>query len=175
MNDRWVALLKGINVGGHNKLPMADLRQIAGTLGWGQVSTYIASGNLVFSTNGTAGQLAHDLQSALQASMGLDVQVIVLAADEFLSGLANCPFTPDDPRRVHALYLLGQADLNKELIDRFATQSEAVIQIGGVVWLHTPDGYGKSVLAGKMGKVLGVNSTARNLRTAHKIAELLQA
>lgn len=173
MKDRWVALLKGINVGGHNKLPMVDLRQIAGSLGWGQLSTYIASGNLVFSASGTAGQLAQDLQSELLTTLKIKVPVIVLPADSFTTALTKCPFAPDDPRQVHALFLMGHADLNQDLLDQFATASEAVTPVGNIVWLHTPDGYGRSALAGKMNKILNVDYTARNLRTVQRIATML--
>lgn len=152
---------------------MADLRQIAGALGWGQVSTYIASGNLVFSADSTAESLARVLQSEIYTTHEIKVPVIVLPAGNFISALANCPFAPDDPRRVHALFLMRQADLNQKLIERFATSSEAVTPVGNIVWLHTPDGYGRSVLASKMNKILNADFTARNLRTVQKIATML--
>lgn len=173
MKSQWVALLRGINVGGHNKLPMAELRQIAKSLGWGDLATYIASGNLVFSASGNATQLANDLQSAIQSAQGIDVSVIVLSAADFRSALATCPFAPDDLRRVHALFLLGTAALDDELIAYYTRASETVIEAGNIVWLHTPEGYGRSVLASKMDKVIGAAFTARNLRTARKIAEML--
>lgn len=76
---RWIALLRGINVGGHTKIPMAELRELCGELGWEGMRTYIQSGNIVFDAAGPGGALEARLAEAIAGGFGLDIPVIVRA------------------------------------------------------------------------------------------------
>lgn len=171
--NRWVALLRGINVGGGNKLPMAQLRDIAGHLGWTDVATYIASGNLLFSAQGTADQHAQSLCSAISEHAGLDISVVVLSGAQLRLALAQCPYHPDDPKQVHLFFLLENPDLNQTLLEQYKASSEELCLINQVGYFHTPDGYGRSKLADRMPKVLGCAFTARNLRSVNKLCDML--
>src|SRR5262249_49938519 len=103
-----VALLRGINLGGRNKVAMADLRAVVGELGHTDVSTYIQSGNVLFSAAADADTGAMELvmTEAIAAKLGVVAPVIVLARDELARVIADNPFHGEpDPRRVHAVVL----------------------------------------------------------------------
>src|SRR6201986_4309038 len=103
-----VALLRGINLGGRNKVAMADLRALVSELGHADVSTYIQSGNVLFSATGNAeaAGLALTMTEAIAAKLGVTAPVVVLTRDELAEVVAANPFPDEpDPRRVHAVVL----------------------------------------------------------------------
>ena len=185
-----VALLRGINVGGRNKVPMADLREVVTSLGHTGVSTYIQSGNVLFSTADTDNaKLASALESAIEDRFGIWSSVVVLSRDELAQVLAANPY-PDEPnpRMVHVVFL--SAEPPGELLTRISAAESAVaakgsrdtVQAAGqVLFVHTPDGFGTSELAQTLFKIIsppakakkhGLAATARNLATATKLLSL---
>ncbi|MWD29272.1 DUF1697 domain-containing protein [Aquicoccus sp. SCR17] len=170
---RFVALLRGINVGGANRLPMGELRAICGRLGWRGVQSYVASGNLVFEAEGEAGALAETLSDALAAEKGLEVQVAILPGAEIRAALEACPFAPEDDRQVHVCFLLSDPKLDETLLDRLRVAEEVLQLEGRRAFLHTPSGFGRSKLAARLERVVGAPLTARNLRTLRKLVEML--
>src|SRR5215470_5534303 len=151
-----VALLRGINVGGRNKVPMAELREVVASLGHTGVSTYIQSGNVLFSTGDTdADQLAAALEAAISERFGLWASVVVLSRDELAAVLAANPYPGEpNPRLVHVVFL--SAELPPDVLERIAAARDAVaakgsrdtFQVQGrALYLHTPDGFGTSELA----------------------------
>lgn len=172
----WVALLRGVNVGGHNKVPMADLRALAGRLGWHDVRSYIASGNLVFQAEGDAEDLAESLRAAMVAQIGVDVPVLVLPGPAIHAAVADCPFQPEKGSHVHAFFLWSAPVVDAPLLTLLRAPSEALIVRGGIAWLHAPEGVGRSKLAEKIGKVIGsTEMTGRNLNTVVRLAQMLEA
>jgi uncharacterized protein (DUF1697 family) len=184
-----VALLRGINVGGQNKVPMAELREVVSSLGHTGVSTYIQTGNVLFTTDETdTAKLASELEAAITGSFGIKSSVVVLARDDLAGILDRNPY-PDEPnpKYVHVVFL--NADLPPDLLDRVkAAQSasaakgsrDTVSAIGPALFLHTPDGYGTSELAQVVLRVLGgsgkhsVAATARNWSTSTKLLALCE-
>ena len=185
-----VALLRGINVGGRNKVPMADLREVVASLGHTGVSTYIQSGNVLFSTEDTDNaKLATALESAIEDRFGIWSSVVVLSRDELAQVLAANPY-PDEPnpRMVHVVFLNAQPPA--DLLGRLSAAESAVaakgsrdtVQAAGqVLFLHTPDGFGTSELAQTVFKIItppakgtkhGLAATARNWATATKLLSL---
>ena len=190
-----VALLRGINVGGRNKVPMADLREVVTSLGHTGVSTYIQSGNVLFSTaEDDTAKLAAALESAISDRFGIWSSVVVLSRDELARVLAANPY-PDEPnpRMVHVVFLNGSPP--RDLLDRIsaaegaaaAKGSRDTVQLAGpaagqpqALFLHTPDGFGTSELAQNVLKILappkksrpGLAATARNWATATKLLSL---
>lgn len=163
-----IALLRGINVGGGNKLPMAELREIALGLGWDSPRTYIASGNLVFKADGQPDDLAQVMQKALP----LDVPVLVLTAQDLMERLDSCPFEPEKGNLLHAVFCTETPEPNQDLINQFQTTEELCV-IGETFWLHTPDGFSKSKLSERLDKLLApVTYTARNLNTVRKLVDM---
>jgi uncharacterized protein (DUF1697 family) len=187
-----VALLRGINVGGRNKVPMADLREVVTSLGHTDVSTYIQSGNVLFSTADTdTAKLAAALESAIEDRFGIWSSVVVLSRDELAGVLAANPY-PDEPspRLVHVVFL--NAKPAEDLLTRISTAGNAVaakgsrdtVQAAGqALFLHTPDGFGTSELAQNLFKIIsppakakkhGLAATARNWATATKLLSLCE-
>ena len=171
MSDKWVVLLRGVNVGGANKIPMAELRTLAEGLGWRQVKSYIASGNLVFQAN--AGDLAAQLRSAMIAQMGVDVAVCVLPAQEILDAEGACPWDVKG-NLVHAFFCMETPVLDEMLRDTLIAEDEELVVQGKRVWLFAPSGVARSKLMAKMERVLGVQATARNLNTVRKLAQMVR-
>jgi uncharacterized protein (DUF1697 family) len=188
-----VALLRGINVGGRNKVSMAELREVVAALGHTGVTTYIQSGNVLFSTADTDNaKLAAALETAIEDRFGLWSSVVVLSRDELAEVLAANPY-PDkpDPRLVHVVFLNGEPPPDR--LDRItaaasaaaAKGSQDVLQAGErVLYLHTPDGFGRSELAQNLFRIMtpptkqkkqGLAATARNLATATKLLSLCEA
>jgi uncharacterized protein (DUF1697 family) len=185
-----VALLRGINVGGRNKVPMAELREVVTSLGHTGVTTYIQSGNVLFTTDDTANaaKLASDLEAAITGTFGIESSVVVLARDDLAGILATNPYSDEpNPKLVHVVFL--NAELPPGLLDRLkAAESAAaakgsrdtVTVIGPAVFLHTPDGYGTSELAQVVLRILGtpakngVAATARNWSTSSKLLSLCE-
>ncbi len=185
-----VALLRGINVGGRNKVPMEDLREVVTSLGHTGVTTYIQSGNVLFSTAETdTAKLAAALEAAIEGRFGIWSSVVVLSRDELAGVLARNPY-PDEPnpKLVHVVFLNGQPP--NDLLDRITEAASAaaakgsrdrVQAAGHALYLHTPDGYGTSELAQSLFKIVsppakqkkqGLAATARNWATATKLLSL---
>jgi uncharacterized protein (DUF1697 family) len=186
MNATYAALLRGVNVGGANRLPMARLREVAAGLGWEDVATYIQSGNLVFSAAGKAATLAEALHDGIRAAAGLDVDVVVLTRAEVVTLETDCPWSQDDPRHVHALVhpgtLGGEARAAVGQAVTAARQRGSLDEaraIGRVLYLRTPDGLGRSTLAPLLERSavrsLTGRGTARNLATVRRLREMVDA
>jgi uncharacterized protein (DUF1697 family) len=168
-----VALLRGVNVGGV-KLLMADLRAAAEGLGWGDVKSYIASGNLLFRAEGQPAALAAHLTAALAARIGRGPDILVLTADAFRAALGACPFDPARGKDVHGFFLFGPVTVDAARRDALIAPSETMVLQQGMIWLSTPEGFGTSKLAEKWGQVVrGGPATARNLATIRALAEML--
>lgn len=169
---RFVAFLRGINVGGHRKVPMADLRAVCpGT----QVESYIASGNLIFAATGTAEEHSDVLMDRIKATFGFEVPVLVLAEKDIRAVLTDCPFPRDAGKLVHAFLCYDTPEVDQTGVAALKTATEEVAVIGKTVWLHAPDGMGRSKLAAKLERLIGVGATARNLNTIIKMVDLLDA
>ncbi|HEX6328752.1 MAG TPA: DUF1697 domain-containing protein [Jiangellaceae bacterium] len=179
-----VALLRGINVAGRNKVAMADLRVVVSSLGHTDVATYIQSGNVVF-TAADSPSLAADLERAIRDSLGVSPSVVVLTRDELAQTVRDNPY-PDEPnpRAVHAVFLTAPptpatADALADALRRAGdTGSGDTAQlIGRTIYLHTPDGFGRSKLAElivQSGKP-DLTGTARNWATVTKLLTMLDA
>lgn len=181
---RFVALLRGVNVGGANRLPMADLRAALTGDGLDDVRTYIQSGNVVLdSPAGDVEAVAARVRSVIARGFGLDVPVVALTAAG-LRDLADANPYPDepDPRRVHAIVLPHPPTAAG--IDEVAARQEAAAAKGGrdtvtvlgrVAYLHTPDGFGTSLLAKSLTSGASnplAEGTARNWATVTALVSM---
>ena len=183
-----VALLRGINVGGNNKLAMSDLRTVVASLGHTDVATYIQSGNVVFTARdddaGTPA-LAAGLERSIAETLGLRPRVIVLSCDELAQVVRDNPY-PDEsnPKLLHAVFLGG--DPGPDLADRVAAAQrqaaaggsrDSARVVGRTLFLHTPDGLGRSELAALLARsggpmATGAGGTARNWVTVTRLLAL---
>ena len=107
MDTTWVALLRGINVGGRKPVPMSELRALFECLGHRQVSTYVQSGNVVFRTDGEEPALVAGLESALRETFGFDATVVMRSGDELALVARTHPFAANepDPAKLHVFFL----------------------------------------------------------------------
>ena len=171
---KFVAFLRGINVGGNRKIPMSDLRRICvGKTSGTDVRSYIASGNLLFVADGQADQYATDIAAGIKAEFGFDVPVLVLEEASIHAILDGCPFPKDKRKLVHGFLCYDDPVLDQEGVDAIKAPTEQVAVVGRTVWLYAPVGIGRSKLAAKMERLIGVEATARNLNTLSKMSEML--
>lgn len=176
-----LALLRGINVGGSNKVPMAELRAMAMRLGWDEVATHVNSGNLVFSAQGNISDLEAALAAEVETLLGKPVQVLVLTANEWIDAVEQCPYKPTEDKFVHVQ--VHRSPLPEALATAMVEEVTAagdgteMTVNGRWVYLHTPMGLSKSVVFKKPQRSLPKDDpgTARNLNSSKAIVALLQA
>ena len=175
---RMVALLRAVNVGGR-KLAMADLRSYCGELGWKDVATYIQSGNVVFSGQGSPAAFEQKLESAIERETQLKVPVIVRTAEIWSEYPKQVPF-PDAAREEPSSLLLvlsksPPATDAAEHLQKRAVAGEKLALIGDALWIHYPKGVGTSKLSPMIiDRAIGSPATARNFRTVLKLQEMLE-
>jgi uncharacterized protein (DUF1697 family) len=180
-----VALLRGINLGGRNKVAMADLRNVMASLGHTEIATYVQSGNVVFSAaqaGDSPAALAESIENAISSALGVSPRVVVLTGEDLAQVVRDNPYPAEDnPRAVHAVFLSGQpgpevaagvADAAAQVAERGSRDTAQVI--GRAIFLHTPDGFGRSDLGAVLTrqKVPGsqeLTGTARNWATVTKL------
>lgn len=176
MTNVYIALIRGINVGGSHLLPMKDLKLLFEQHGCAEVQTYIQSGNVVFrSTDANAGQLARRMTAAVAKARGFEPRVLLLTRRELERAAAGNPFpeADDNPASVHLFFLVEPAKgADVKSMNALKTATERFALKGRVLYLHTPDGVGRSKLAARVGRLLGVDATARNWRTVTTLLEL---
>ncbi len=165
----YIALLRGINVGGV-RLSMADLRRIANGCGFTEPKTYIQSGNLVFtSSRRNTDALADDLRTAIRADVSLDVPIMIRTAAELRAVVEHNPFLAEGQNEAMQSVSFFAERVDPALfadvdLDRFAP--EALRIVGREVYLHLPVGTGHSPMLKEIGRRKGLAiGTARNWRT----------
>jgi len=176
----YVALLRSVNVAGHGRLAMAELKDMFVGLGFAKVSTYIQTGNVVFgSASRSPRKLETMIESRLDLTFGAAPKVIIRTADEFAEVVATSPFAKSgaDPARHHVTFLAKAP--NKEHLARFEappSDRDELVIIGREVYVHTPNGYANTKLTGTyLERHLGVLSTTRNWNSVTKLGALVAA
>jgi len=172
----YVALLRGINVGGKNILPMSELRELLASLGCEDLATYIQSGNAVFRHHKSAAELSVLISEAVTSRFGFEVPVLVLSAGEFGAIAAQNPFPAGatESKFLHVWFLREPAvNANTQRMDEIVSASEMYLLTDSAFYLYAPDGVGRSRLASNVERCLAVPATARNRRTLDKIATML--
>lgn len=175
----YIALFRGINVGGHNILPMKKLSAMLERCGHTNVRTYIQSGNVVFTSSSTnASALSKDIAAAVRKAHGFEPRVMVLTLSMLKKIAAANPFrdAEDDPQRVHVFFLSEAAkDANLTAMEAMKAKRERFALKGAAFYLHTPDGFGRSKLAASVERHLGVAATGRNWRTVTTLVALAES
>ncbi|MEM1414677.1 MAG: DUF1697 domain-containing protein [Myxococcota bacterium] len=169
---RYVALLRGINVGGARRIPMKELRGLFGELGLEDVTSYVASGNLVF--RAAEAPAAATLQTAIGARFGhADVPVVVLTAEAFRSVADANPYADAEPSRAHVGFLGGSPAIGaREALAALPRGDEELTLGAAALYLHAPSGMARTKLtSAALERCLGVPVTLRNLRTVRALYE----
>ena len=175
--QRYVAFLRSVNVGGKNKLPMAELRDIFTAARCAAVQTYIQSGNVVFEAAQDLSERVPELVTrAIRQRFGCEIAVVVRSSEELRQVVASNPFdTSGDPRFLHVAFL--EDTPGTEVVSRLDPQRsppDAFAVRGRNVYLHYPNGVARSKLTNKYFAVqLQTASTMRNWRTVLTLLEMV--
>lgn len=174
--SRSVLLLRAVNVSGRNRVPMAELREaltVAGAVE--DVSTYIASGNIICAHPDDAAAACDRVRKLVAAEFGVDTPVILRTHDALVATLAAHPF--DDPveKMLHAMFLearpaAGAVDALRQRL----VAGEEIALVGEDLWINYGEGgvHSTKLTKAVLDRALGVTGTARNLRTVRTLAEL---
>ena len=176
----YIALLRGINVGGKNIIKMSNLKEVFENMGLCQVQTYIQSGNVLFKSNEEEEPLRKKIEHEIEEAFGLSISIILRTSSELEAIIRNFPFSEEEApsSKVESSYvsLLLHAPL-KENMDRlkaYKTESEEYLIEGREVFLFFRNSIRNSKLASHLHK-LDVPSTVRNWKTINKLAVLAKA
>ncbi|MGB5629857.1 MAG: DUF1697 domain-containing protein [Woeseiaceae bacterium] len=172
----WVALLRGVNVGGRNSLPMKSLSQILGSAGCEQVKTYIQSGNVVFKGEvKSVARFSEEIGREIEKEHGFCPTVQLIGADELGQAIVSNPYpqATGEPQTLHLFFLERPPQEDRvSAAQAFLSETESFTVLGHLLYLHAPDGIGRSKFAGGIERVLRVKMTGRNWRTIGKLGEL---
>jgi uncharacterized protein (DUF1697 family) len=174
----WVALLRGINVGGHKKVLMADLRALCTSLGFGSVATYIQSGNVVFrAREADSTRVASKLQKGIAATFGFDVDVVVRDVAGLEAAVDGNPFLAEgveDTSKLHFTFLAEvPAKAARAEFGSYRMGVDELRLVGREAYLHCPQGLGKTKFTPTfIERRLGTAATTRNWRTVTTLLEM---
>jgi uncharacterized protein (DUF1697 family) len=174
----YAAFLRGINVGGHNILPMQELRNILALLGCNNVATYIQSGNAVFHSGDGPKALQAKITAAIKQVFGFAPRVLLLTNLELQSVLAANPFpaAAETPNLLHVWFFAARARKpDRAALDALRSETERYELAANALYLHAPDGIGRSRLAARVEHCVGVETTDRNWRTVSKVADMARS
>jgi uncharacterized protein (DUF1697 family) len=168
---RFVGLLRGVNVGGKNKLPMGELRTLFESLGHREVSTFIQSGNVIFT--GTEPVTPEQLETAIANRFGIEITVMLRTPAELECVVKRNPFPSGDPSKLHVGFMAEKplaaavAKLDRERFrpDEFAVRDAEL-------YLYLPNGMARTKLPGYLDRQLKIPTTVRNWNTVNKLIEL---
>jgi uncharacterized protein (DUF1697 family) len=175
----YVALLRGINVGGYKKIGMKDLQALVAGLGHSEVSTYIQSGNVIFrSAESDPAEVARGIEAAVTRDLGMEVRVMVRSREELARMTESNPFLAAgaNPANLHMTFLAeapAPATLDTLTVPEAGTDEFRIL--GREVYLHFPAGYGNTKLSNAFWeRKLCVAGTTRNWNTITKLLQLAE-
>ena len=174
----YVALLRGVNVGGNNILPMKRLAALCESQGCTGVQTYIQSGNVIFRANQkVAGSFAKSLKAAIKEEFGFETTVILRTADELQAVTENNPFLKPgvDTKFLHVTFLADSPSVDNAVkLNPICEGDEAFSLRGKEIFLYLPNGMGRSKMASYgFDKVLKTIGSTRNWQTVQKLRALM--
>lgn len=173
-----VGLLRGINVAGQKNVPMAELRELAASIGFRDVKTYIQSGNLVFRSALTESTASAALEDAISQHFGFEVETVVCSGAKWLGYAEKSPFPEAEDARPKTLLLgVSKSGPSKDAVEtimRYAVNERAAV-LGGALWIDFVDGSGRSkIRPAILQRALGSSATTRNWRTVQKLAAMIR-
>jgi len=175
----YVAMLRGVNVTGHNSIKMEQLRELCDRLGFQKVETYVQSGNIVFQTKTeNPARLSKRMSESILDSFGFQASVIVRTSKEMENVVANNPFLKEkdvDSSKLHVTFLrdIAQGSSLKTL-EKLATSQDRFYPASREIYLYCPEGYGRTTLSNNaIEKALSVTATTRNWRTTKTLLDMV--
>jgi|1186.fasta_scaffold129521_2 uncharacterized protein (DUF1697 family) len=172
----YVAMLRGVNVGAHNRIKMPALAQLFSDIGHTDVVTYIQSGNVVFKSRAGAAAVTRTIEQRIADDLGCDVAVLLRTKDELARIVRTNPFLGkhNDPAQLHVTFLAEKpAATLVRAVNEYDAGNDAFVVQGRDVFLHTPGGYGKTKINnGFFEQRLKAVATTRNWKSVTKLLEL---
>jgi uncharacterized protein (DUF1697 family) len=170
---RWVALLRAVNLGARNKVPMAELRELLSAAGYGDVRTYIASGNVLLDGPRGRSTIAGELEHLIADAFQVRTTAVMRTPKELASVVAGHPFGADTSQS-HVVFLADKPDARAAQQLRATDHSpDQALLVGADVYLRYPAGVqGSRLSAARLERLLGTLGTHRNWRTVAALAEL---
>ncbi len=177
---RFVALLRAVNLGSTNKVPMAELRALFEELGHEGVSTYLQSGNVVFDARSAdARGVGAEIEDAIERKFGLEIAAILRTRHDMERAARSNPFAAKgvEPSKLHVMFLAERVSSTAaKALDANASPPDSFVVRGGEIYLWYPNGAGRSKLGvDYFERRLGTRATARNWNTVTKLLELMRA
>jgi len=169
--ETFVALFRGINVGGNNILPMKELKRILEENSYHNPKTYIQSGNVVFESE----RPPENISLLIEEKYGFKPEILIINKKEFFEFVGGNPYSSTVGKQIHFLFCKNTPTANVEKLDELKSETEQYFIKGKVLYLYAPDGIGRSKLAANMEKCLGVPATGRNLNTVNKLIKMLES
>lgn len=171
-----VILLRGVNVSGANRLPMAEFRELLADLGFANPRSYIQSGNAIVGSDLAADQVEARVQQGILQRFGFAPEVFALPPEALARALSDHPFAGAAPEHVHVVFLRQTpASLDEGALRALAAPGDGWALAPGRFTLHTPGGIGRSRIADRLGRLLPGAQTARNLKTVAALVAMTQA
>jgi uncharacterized protein (DUF1697 family) len=176
----YVAMLRGINVGGHKKIKMEQLRASLEAIGLQQVKTYIQSGNVVFKTAKTSPDaICRKIEKAILADFGHSVSVITRSGEAMKSVIDKNPFLKQrgiDHEKLHVMFLSeAPAASPIKQLEELVAAPDQLHCLGEEIYFYLPKGVAESILMKKpLDRLLGVQTTTRNWRTVNTLHQMCQ-
>ena len=167
----YIGLLRGVNVGGHNKVSMSALRELVASLGHADVTTYIQSGNVVFTSKKDVSPTS--LERAIEKEFGFDISLVLRTRAELKRVVNANPYADADLKTVHVGFMASKpraAEVRGLDADQF--EPEEFMIKGRDLYLHLPNGIGRTKLFAYLDRKLTVPITVRNWNTVCKLLEL---
>jgi len=177
--NKYIVLLRGINVGGNNRLPMADLRILLSTNGYENVITYIQSGNILLDSKKTIDETNEHIKQLIKQQFDYDIPVVTLTDEEFKKCFTENPYLKieDNIKKLHVTFLkkIPKNDL-VENMEINSTNNDSYTIIDKTIYLHIPGDYHKTKFSNtQFEKKLKTQATTRNWRTITKLFEMITA
>jgi len=175
--NKYIVLLRGINVGGKNKLLMAELRTLLSEKGYKNVTTYIQSGNIFLNSTKTAEEININIKLLLKQQFNYDIPVVTLTAEEIKTCFTQNPYLEieENIKNLHVTFLNTAPEKDSiENISIKKSNNDSYIIEGRTIYLHTPDGYRNTKFTnGEFEKKLKTQATTRNWKTTTKLFEMI--
>jgi uncharacterized protein (DUF1697 family) len=173
--NTYIALFRGINVGGKNILPMKGLVEILEDMGCENITTYIQSGNVVFKIRqAKTNQIAEEIGLKILENYNFEPNVLLLEPDDLHAAIDNNPFEIKAGTALHFFFLTSHPESpDLEQLAAIKSHTEEFKLVKNVFYLYAPDGIGRSKLAAKVEQCLGVPGTGRNWNTISKLCSLV--
>jgi uncharacterized protein (DUF1697 family) len=166
----YVVLLRGVNVGGKNILPMKDLKKTLEDNNFENIKTYIQSGNIVLSFNQNP---VEEIAKLIQAKFGFTPKILAFSKHEFITKVDNNPYQEYEGKFVHLYFCKTAPKIDSNKLHKYTSKTESHTLIDNVFYIHAPEGVARSKLVANIESCLGVTATGRNLNTANKLLKMI--